>query len=540
MTDAVVVGAGPNGLVAANHLADAGWSVVVLEEASEPGGAVRTGEVTLPGFRHDLFSAFYPLAKASPAIGDLRLEEHGLRWRHFPLVLAHPLLDGRCASMSRDLDVTADSLGRFAGEDATAWRSLIDSWARIEQPFIEALMRPFPPLRPGLSLAARLGVMGSLRLARHALLPVRRMTEELFEGEGAGLLLGGSALHADLSPEAPGSGLYGWLLSCLGQRFGFPVPEGGAGSLTAALVRRLESRGGEVVCDSPVERVVVRRGRAVGVEVRGGGAVTARRAVLADVNAVILYRHLLGEEHLPAGVLEDLSRFQWDTSTVKVDWALNRPVPWIAEDAAEAGTVHVADDFNNLTEFASHLAMGLLPSRPFLLFGQQSRGDPTRSPEGTETAWAYTHVPRRLLGDAAGQLDTSGGHGNPGWLAGFVERVEDRVERLAPGFRSSILGRHVFAPAGMQEENPNLDLGAISGGTAQLHQQLVFRPIPGFGRPETPVAGLYLASSSAHPGGGVHGAAGANAARAALLPLRRARSVVIGRGHSPSTTRPTR
>ncbi len=539
VTDAVVVGAGPNGLVAANHLADAGWSVVVLESGSEPGGAVRTGEITLPGFRHDLFSAFYPLAVASPAIRRLELEDHGLRWRHFPLVLAHPLLDGRCATISMDVEATAASVGGFAAGDASAWKTMIDGWARLEEPFIDSLLSPFPPVRSALRLGARLGAMGSLRLARHALLPVRRMTEELFTGVGAGLLLGGSALHADLTPEAPGSGLYGWLLACLGQRFGFPVPEGGAGNLTAALVRRLRSMGGEVVCDSRVERVVIRRGRAVGVEVRGQGVFAARRAVLADVNAPVLYRDLVGEEHLPAGVLEDLGRFQWDTATVKVDWALRRPVPWAASDAGLAGTVHIADDFNNLTEFCSHLAMGLLPARPFLLFGQQSVGDPTRSPAGTETAWAYTHVPRRLLGDGAGVLDVSGDHGDPRWLVGFVERIEDRIERLAPGFRESILGRHVFAPVGMQAENPNLDLGAIGGGTAQLHQQLVFRPVPGFGRPETPIAGLYLASSSAHPGGGVHGAAGANAARAALLPLRRTRSVLLGRGHSPSTTRPT-
>lgn len=530
MPDAVVIGAGPNGLVAANYLADAGWSVVVLEAGPEPGGSVRTGEITVPGFHHDLFSAFYPLAKASPAIRELNLEEFGLRWRHFPLVLAHPLLDGRCASMSMDLDRTDASLSQFAAGDGDSWRSMIDAWAAMEEQFLNALTRPFPPVRHALSLARLLGPTGTLRLARHALLPVRRMTEELFEGEGGGLLLGGSALHADLCPEAAGSGLYGWVLSCLGQRFGFPVPEGGAGQLTAALVRRLEARRGQVVCNSAVRRVAVRGGRAVGVEVDGAGPVDARRAVLADVNAPMLYRRLVGCEHLPAAFLADLDQFQWDMATVKVDWALSRPVPWEASEATEAGTVHVADDFNNLSEFAAHLAMGLLPSRPFLLFGQQSRGDPTRSPEGTETAWAYTHVPRKLLGDAAGQLSVAGGHGQPDWLAGFVERMEERVERLAPGFRSTILGRHVFAPLAMEATNPNLDLGAIGGGTAQLHQQLVFRPVPGWGRPETPIPGLYLTSSSAHPGGGVHGAAGANAARAALLPMRRARAVLIGRG----------
>ena len=538
LPDAVVIGAGPNGLVAANRLADAGWSVVVLEAAAEPGGAVRTGELTVPGFRHDLFSAFYPLAKASPAIRELALEAHGLRWCHAPLALAHPLRDGRCASISTDVAVSAESLSRFAPGDGEAWMRMVSQWDRISEPFLGALLGGFPPLRHAGRLLADLGGMGSLRLARHALLPVRRMTEELFEGVGAGLLLGGSALHTDLSPEAAGSGLYGWLLACLAQQVGFPVPEGGAGSLTSALVQRLESRCGEVLCDSRVEEVVIRGGRAVAVRLAGGDSVDARRAVLADVNATMLYCHLVGEDHLPPGFLDDLERFQWDTSTVKVDWALSRPVPWSSPEAADAGTVHVADDFNNLTEFSAHLAMGLLPARPFLLFGQQSRADPSRSPEGTETAWAYTHVPRKLLGDAAGRIDLSGGHEEARWLQPFVERIEERVEALAPGFRSTILGRHCFAPVGMEAENPNLDLGAINGGTSQLHQQLVFRPLPGAGRPETPIAGLFLASSSAHPGGGVHGAPGANAARAALLPFGRARARLIGRGRSTSRRRP--
>lgn len=530
MPDAVVIGSGPNGLVAANHLADAGWSVVVLEARPEPGGAVRTGELTVPGFRHDLFSAFYPLAKASPALRDLRLEDHGLRWCDAPLVLAHPLPDGRCAVLSRREDVTAESVSVFAPSDGESWHSMMRTWSRVSEPVVGALTGSFPPARHALRLAGRLGGLETLRFVRHALLPVRRMAEEMFEGEGAGLLLGGSALHADLSPEAAGSGFYGWLLGCLGQDVGFPVPEGGASSLTAALVERLRVGGGRVLCDSPVEQVVIRGGRAVAVRLKGGGTVDARRAVLADVNATILYRDLVGPDHLPAAFVEDLRNFQWDTSTVKVDWALSRPVPWSSAEAAEAGTVHVADDFDNLTEFSAHLAMGLLPSRPFLLFGQQSRADPTRSPEGTETAWAYTHVPRRLRGDAAGRISVDWGQRDPAWLAAFVERIEDRVEALAPGFRASILGRHCFGPVGMQDENPNLDLGAINGGTSQLHQQLVFRPVPGAGRAETPVAGLYLASSSAHPGGGVHGAAGANAARAALLPLAGLRSSLLGRG----------
>jgi phytoene dehydrogenase-like protein len=529
MPDAVVIGAGPNGLVAANHLADLGWSVVVLEAGPEPGGAVRSGELTVPGFTHDLFSAFYPLAAVSPAIRDLHLQRHGLTWCQAPVVLAHPLADGRCASLSTDIEATADNLDRFAKGDGRAWKTMIEAWDRISDPLLNALLGPFPPLRETARLAARLGPKGLLRLSRQALLPVRRLQEELFEGEGAGLLLGGSALHADLSPEGAGSGLYGWLLCCLAQRAGFPVPQGGAGSLTRALVARLASAGGQTMCNQRVIRVVIRSRRAVGVETADGLTVRADRAVLADVTAPDLYRDLVGAGHLPAGLLQDLERFHWDTATVKVDWALRQPIPWTAPEAREAGTVHVADDFDNLTEFCAHLAMRLLPARPFMLFGQQSRADPSRSPPGTETAWAYTHVPREVRGDAAAKIRVEDGDGPEEWLEPFVERIESRVEKLAPGFRDLIVGRHVFGPSDLERADVNLHGGAISGGTAQLHQQLVFRPVPGLGRAETPIAGLFLASSSAHPGGGVHGAAGANAARAASAAFGRTRSVVFGR-----------
>jgi phytoene dehydrogenase-like protein len=526
--DAVVIGAGPNGLVAANHLADRGWSVVVLEAGPEPGGAVRSGPLTVPGFTHDLFSAFYPLAAASPAIRDLRLEDHGLTWRRSPIVLAHPRADGRCASLSTDLEKTAASVAGFAAEDGPAWITMIEEWDKIADPLLNALLGPFPPVRQAARLLGRTGPKGMLRLARQLLLPVRRLQEERFRGEGAPLLLGGSSLHADLCPEAAGSGLYGWLLCCLGQRFGFPVPEGGASSLSGAMVTRLQSAGGQVLCNTRVTRVVVRSGRAVGVECEDGTRVDARRAVLADVAAPALFRDLVGEDHLPSGLVHDLKTFQWDTATVKVDWALRAPMPWAAPEAAEAGTVHVADDFDNFSEFAAQIATRLLPSRPFLLFGQQSRADPTRSPPGTETAWAYTHVPRQVRGDAGGQFEVAEGAGQDSWLASFVERMEQRVEVMAPGFRELIIGRHIFGPEDLERTDANLHGGAIAGGTAQLHQQLVFRPVPGIVRPETPIAGLYLASASAHPGGGVHGAAGANAARAASAGLGRTRQVLFG------------
>ncbi|MGW0916539.1 phytoene desaturase family protein [Streptomyces sp. NPDC002784] len=522
----MVIGAGPNGLVAANLLADAGWSVEVLEEQPEPGGAVRHDREVDPEFVSDLCSSFYPLAAASPVLAGLRLEDHGLRWSHAPSVLAHPLTDGSCAVLDRDVDVTAQSLDAFAKGDGDAWRRLHDMWQDLGPDVVDALFTPFPPVRATARLARRLRAAGGLRMARSLALPVRRMGEEEFGGDGGRLLLAGNALHADLAPESAGSGGFGWLMSMLGQTYGFPVPVGGAGALVQALTRRLEARGGRVRCGQRVTQVVVAGGRAVGVRTASGDMVGARRAVLADVSVPALYGELVDADHLPSQLMDDLRRFQWDFATFKVDWALDAPVPWQASQAARAGTVHLADGMDELTRFAAQIAMRQVPDRPFLLFGQMTTADPSRSPQGTESAWAYTHVPHEVGSDAGEEGIT--GRWDAAEEERMADRIEQQVERFAPGFRSQIRARRILAPPTLQALDDNLRNGAINGGTTALHQQLFFRPVPGTGRPETPVAGLFLASASAHPGGGVHGAPGANAARAAL------------RRHSPGLVRAQR
>ncbi|MDQ0596368.1 phytoene dehydrogenase-like protein [Streptomyces canus] len=336
MPDAVVIGAGPNGLVAANLLADAEWSVEVLEEQPEPGGAVRHDHGVDPAYVSDVFSAFNPLAAAFPVLTALRLDRYGLRWSHAPSVLAHPLTDGSCALLDRDIDTTAASLDAFAPGDGAAWRRLHD-WESLRPDILDALFTPFPPVRATARLARRLRVAGGLRLARTLVLPVRRMGEEEFRGQGSRLLLAGNALHADLAPESAGRGGFGWLMGMLGQTYGFPVPVGGSGALTETLARRLEAQGGQIRCGQRVERIVVRGGRAVGVRTAAGDAVVARRAVLADVSVPALYGDLLDPEHLPAQLQDDLRRFQWDFATFKVDWALDGPVPWQAEQGAPGG-----------------------------------------------------------------------------------------------------------------------------------------------------------------------------------------------------------
>jgi phytoene dehydrogenase-like protein len=503
--DAIVIGAGHNGLVAGAMLADAGWSVLVLEATEVPGGAIRSAELTRPGWVHDVFSAFYPLAAASPVLAALHLEDHGLRWSHAPAVLGHALDPDRAVVLSRDRQETARSVAAVgSAADAATWLRLCAEWDRVGDAVVAALLNPFPPVRAGLAMLRRLGASDTAGLLRRALTPLDRWTGENFDGDGGPALLVGSAMHTDLGPADIGSTIFGWLLCMLGQQHGFPVPAGGAGQLAAALVNRLAAAGGELRLNSPVSRVVVDRGGAAhGVRLADGTPIKARRAVLADVPAPTLYQGLIAPDRRPAGLDRAMARFEPDLAVMKVDWALRCPIPWRAKELAGAGTVHIGGTVHALRDTAAALRAGRLPEQPYLVMGQMTLSDPSRSPAGTESAWAYTHLP-----NGYGEDEQTIEH--------TLAALENAVEEAAPGFRAEVLARHVLVPRDLQTLNPALLGGTMNGGTAAVHQQLVMRPIPGLGRADTPFGRLFLASSSAHPSGGVHGACGANAARAAL------------------------
>lgn len=514
----MVVGAGPNGLVAANHLIDAGWSVLVLESQPQVGGAVRSSRELHPDFVHDTFSAFYPLAAASKTIRSFRLEEHGLVWRHAPAVLGHPMPDGQWALLTRDRQATAASMDAQHRGDGESWLRLCQEWDRIGDHLVGALLTPFPPVRSGLRALARLPGAGGLQLVKDLLTPATELARNRFAGTGPRLLLAGNAGHADIPLDSPGSGLMGVLMTMLGQTVGFPVPEGGSGELTQALARRFESRGGVIRCEVEVTRIGVRQGRARSVRTASGETITATRAIVANVSAPALYGRLLDEADVPAKTRQAMSTFVLDPSTVKVDWALDGTIPWASPPAAAPGTFHVADSVEEMTLALNQVSAGSIPAAPFMLAGQMSTTDPTRSPAGTESMWAYTHVPQRTVDDAADEGIR--GVWDRDDCERFADRMQARIEALAPGFGSRIITRRVLGPHELEARDANLIGGAINAGSAQLHQQLIFRPVPGAGRAETPIKNLYLGSASAHPGGGVHGAAGMNAARAALAHAR--------------------
>lgn len=512
--DAVVIGSGPNGLVAANLLADAGWDVLVLESQAAPGGAVRSDDAVHPGFVHDTFSSFYPLAAVSPTILALGLERFGLAWAHAPAVAATPFHDAGWAVMHRTPEETAAGLEATTPGDGDAWLAMCQGWQRIGDRVIDALLSPFPPVRAGVGTLAKLPGVGGLSFVQMMLSPARSLVDRHFTGQGAKMLVAANAAHSDIPIDAPGSGLMGWLLAMVGQHLGFPVPVGGAGMLSAAMVRRFESLGGTVVTGTRATEVVVRGGRAVAVRTEHGEVITARRAVVADVAATSLYGDLVAWEHLPARLRRAMGRFEWDPGTIKVDWALDGPVPWTDAPASRPGTVHVAESVDELATSYAQVSSHAVPARPFLLFGQMASADPGRAPAGQESAWAYTHVPQEVRHDAG--PDGLTGSWNRDETERMADRMQARVEEYAPGFGDRILARRVLGPRELEERDENLVNGALNGGTSALHQQLVFRPVPGRGRAETPVQGLYLGSASAHPGGGVHGACGSNAARAAL------------------------
>ena len=512
--DAVVIGAGPNGLVAANRLIDAGWSVLVLEAQLSVGGAVKSDESVEPGFVHDTFSAFYPLAAASPTIRSFRLEEHGLRWRHAPGVLGHPTPDGAWAILHRDRFITASLMEAQQAGDGDAWLALCEQWDQIGSHLVNALISPFPPIKHGLAAMSKLRRVGGLEFIRAMLTPMAELSSVKFAGRAPRLLLAGNAAHADTPLHAPGSGLMGVLLVMLGQTVGFPVPEGGAGSLAEALDRRFRSLGGTVRCSAEVTRIDVSDRRVTAVRTANGDIVRVARAVIADVSAMHLYGGLVAASDLPARTIRRMRSFELDPGTVKVDWAMKSPVPWMAPPPYAPGTVHVADSVEQMNDALTQVTAGVIPAAPFMLTGQMTTSDPTRSPSGTESLWAYTHVPHVTKEDAGGEGIR--GLWNRDDCERFADRMQARLERLAPGFGERVLSRRVLGPAELESRDANLIGGAINGGTSQLHQQLVLRPIPGWGRAETPIRGLYLGSASAHPGGGVHGAPGMNAARAAL------------------------
>jgi phytoene dehydrogenase-like protein len=461
---ACVIGAGPNGLAAAIVLAQAGLRVDVLEAESTPGGAVRTLELTLPGFRHDFGSAVYPMGAGSPFFSSLPLSNHGLEWIHSPAALAHPLDDGTAVLLSRDLNETRGSLGI----DGAAWYKLMRPFVERWSEFAPAILRPvsFVPRHPW--LMARFGIVG----LRSAQAIARR-----FRDPRTRALFAGLAAHSFLSLDEPLSGAFGILMAVPAHAVGWPIPRGGAQSLTDALCGFLSTLGGKVSTSSPVQNLA---------------ALENYDLFLCDVTPRQLVK--IAAQELSESYKRRLSRYRYGSGVFKVDYALNAPIPWKASECLRAATVHLGGSFEEIAASEKAVRNGQHAERPFVLLAQPSLFDVSRAPAGKHTAWAYCHVPH------GSQVD-------------MLPKLEDQVERFAPGFRERILARRVFSPADLESMDANLVGGDISGGVMDA-RQILFRPTRR--RYATSARDIFICSSSTPPGGGVHGMCGYHAAKLAL------------------------
>jgi phytoene dehydrogenase-like protein len=499
---AVVIGAGPNGLAAAIRLAEAREPVIVLEAADRPGGAVRTEELTLPGFHHDTFSSVYPAGAASPVFARMPLNRHGLRWTQPEACYAHPLPGGRAAALYHDVERTEASLDAIHPGDGARWRAFVEPMLREFDAIRATILGPFPPVRAGVRLLAALGPVGTARFTSLVPASARWLGGRLFDGAGSRAWLYGSAAHGDVPPTDAGSAIAVTYLNLIGHAVGWPSPAGGAERLTDALVSYLRELGGEVRTGALVESIEATHGRVAAVRIVGGERLESG-LVIADVMPHALAA--LAGEALPSRYRSLLRRYRYGPATLKVDWALAGPIPWEAPEVRGAGTVHVAGGEDELVQTIAD-SQDRLPGRPFLLLGQQSLADPSRAPTGKHTAWAYTHGPQTGIDWRAE-------------LAAHVERIEAQVERFAPGFRDLVLARHVMGPADLQGRDRNLVGGDVGGGSYRL-RQVVFRPVPRLSPYRTPLNGLYLGSAATFPGGAVHGVPGDSAALAALADAR--------------------
>lgn len=494
--DAVIIGSGPNGLTAAAVLARAGWRVLVLEAQPRPGGALWSLETTLPGFVHDVGAAFFPFAEYSPAFRDLDLTGAGLKWASAGWESCHPAPDGTAVTIGRNIDRSAKTFGA----DGDAWRKLATWQKEMRGRLAEALLSPLPAL----GAAWRLGVGNLLKLAWNGGLTAAAFAQRHFKTEAARRVIPGLSLHVDLGPDDfAGAGL-GLVLGLLASDTGFPVPVGGAKAITQALLRRLEEYGGQIRLGTRVERIVTQNRRVVAVKTQDGEEIVVRRAVLADVNARALFHRLLDPAHAASWSGQRVRKFRQGWGTFKMDWALSGAVPWTVKEARHSAVIHAGDSLADLRHFTRQSRSGELPDNPYLVIGQQSLADTSRAPGGCQTLWAYSRVPSEVAG---------------GWAAvreAFADRIEARIEGLAPGFRAKIRARAIFAPPDLEAMNENLVGGDLSGGSSQADQLLFFRPFFPYWNYRMPVRGLYLCSASAHPGAGVHGACGYNAAKVAL------------------------
>jgi phytoene dehydrogenase-like protein len=461
---AAVIGAGPNGLAAAITLAQRGLHVDVFEAQPQPGGAARTLELTMPGFHHDFGSAVHPLAAGSPFLASLPLEAHGLQWIHSPAPLAHPFDDGTSITLERALGDAESALG----SDGNRWRRLMQPFAERWSVLAAEILRPVNVFTRHPFLLARFGLVG---------FPPAKLITQLFRNERTKALFAGLAAHSFLSLDEPLSAAFGVVLAAAAHAVGWPIPRGGAQSITNALAAHFITLGGTLSTSTRIADL---------------SALRDYDAVLCDVTPHQLLR--IARNRFPTRFAGSLAKYRYGPGVFKVDYALRSPIPWKAPGCARTATVHLGGSLQEIAASEYDMRHGRHSEKPFVLLAQPTLFDPTRAPAGKHIAWAYCHVPN-------------------GSTVDMLQALESQIERFAPGFRDCVLARRVFTPAALENMDANLIGGDISGGAADL-RQFFFRPT--WRHYATPARNIYICSSSTPPGAGVHGMCGHNAAKLAF------------------------
>ena len=464
--DAVVVGAGPNGLAAAITLAQQGCSVLIVEAKDTVGGGTRSAELTLPGYIHDMCSAIHPLGVASPFFRSLPLQEHGLEWIYPDAELAHPMDDGTAVIIERSLQATSESLGRDGAAYHRLFAPLVNHYQEILHEFLGPLRFPRYPIT-------------QMRFGLRAIWPAATLARVVFRGERARAVYAGMAAHSIMPLEKPATAAFGLMLGMLAHTVGWPMARGGSQNIANALSSYLESLGGKIVTGQCIESFE---------------QLPSAQFYLFDLTPRQLV-HIMGNR-LPARYQRQLQHYRHGPGVFKMDFALSDPIPWKARDCTRAATVHLGGTLDQIAAGERAIWSGQHPDQPLVLVAQHSLFDPSRAPADKHTAWAYCHVPN-------------------GSTTNMSRQIEAHIERFAPGFRDCILARSIRTAMQMQQYNANYVGGDINGGVQDL-MQLFTRPVARLVPYSTPLKGVYFCSSSTPPGGGVHGMCGYYAAKAAL------------------------
>ena len=462
--DAIVVGAGPNGLAAAIELARRGKRVCIYEANESIGGSAHSAALTLPGFVHDTCSAVHPLAVGSPFFRTLSLAQYGLQFIYPPAAVAHPFDDGSAILLHRSVEQTSQQLGNDARSYRRLLEPLVRDWEILAPELLGPIHFPHHPLAVG-------------RFGFHAIRSASTLVKSRFREERTRAFFAGLAAHSCISLDQPGTAAFALVLLTLGHNVGWPIARGGTQSISNALAAQLKSLGGEILTS---------------VRVQSLNDLPAARCVLFDVTPRQLLR-IVGDR-FPSSFRRKLAAYRYGPGAFKMDWALDAPVPWRASECTQAATVHLGGSLGEIEASESAVWQGKCSDQPFVLAAQPSLFDRSRAPEGKHTLWAYCHVPN-------------------GSSIDMTERIENQIERFAPGFRSRILSRSVLSPAQLERNNANLVGGDINGGVQTLSQMFTRPTIHAY---RTPLDDVYLCSSSTPPGGGVHGMCGYHAARTAL------------------------